>query len=177
VTGQETTRLPVRSALFKQRSSRLVVRWVTTSEYPLLYVFCIFFCPFQDPSKRTDSDLCSLARSVAAFSHKWLFSLYPTVLSNTLREEQWSPRSQYNYLGYTGRLIHARVNLMVLIRSMEGSLLYFLSQFFVYLIGLWYTKHKPHFHRTFVPRLDVVCPILRDLPRTSDAIIWPMQPL
>jgi hypothetical protein len=37
------TRLPVRSALFKQRTGGLVVRWVTTSEYPLLYVF-IFFC-------------------------------------------------------------------------------------------------------------------------------------
>jgi hypothetical protein len=35
------TRLPVRSALFKQRTGGLVVRWVTTSEYPLLYVFCI----------------------------------------------------------------------------------------------------------------------------------------
>jgi hypothetical protein len=33
------TRLPVRSALFKQRTGGLVVRWVTTSEYPLLYVF------------------------------------------------------------------------------------------------------------------------------------------
>ncbi|KAF1922202.1 uncharacterized protein M421DRAFT_79213 [Didymella exigua CBS 183.55] len=38
------TRLPVRSALFKQRTGGLVVRWVTTSEYPLLYVFCLF-CP------------------------------------------------------------------------------------------------------------------------------------
>jgi hypothetical protein len=36
------TRLPVRSALFKQRTGGLVVRWVTTSEYPLLYVFCYF---------------------------------------------------------------------------------------------------------------------------------------
>jgi hypothetical protein len=36
------TRLPVRSALFKQRTGGLVVRWVTTSEYPLLYVFAIF---------------------------------------------------------------------------------------------------------------------------------------
>jgi hypothetical protein len=32
-------RLPVRSALFKQRTGGLVVRWVTTSEYPLLNVF------------------------------------------------------------------------------------------------------------------------------------------
>jgi hypothetical protein len=37
------TRLPVRSALFKQRTGGLVVRWVTTSEYPLLYVFVLFF--------------------------------------------------------------------------------------------------------------------------------------
>ncbi len=37
------TRLGVRSALFKQRTGGLVVRWVTTSEYPLLYVFEIFF--------------------------------------------------------------------------------------------------------------------------------------
>jgi hypothetical protein len=36
------TRLPVRSALFKQDTGGLVVRWVTTSESPLLYVFVIF---------------------------------------------------------------------------------------------------------------------------------------
>ena len=36
------TRLPVRSALFKQRTGGLVVRWVTTSEYLLLYVFGFF---------------------------------------------------------------------------------------------------------------------------------------
>jgi hypothetical protein len=39
------TRLPVRSALFKQRTGELVVRWVTTSEYPLLYVFGFFDSP------------------------------------------------------------------------------------------------------------------------------------
>jgi hypothetical protein len=32
-------RLPVRSALFKQDTGGLVVRWVTTSESPLLYIF------------------------------------------------------------------------------------------------------------------------------------------
>ncbi|KAF2626146.1 hypothetical protein BU25DRAFT_102196 [Macroventuria anomochaeta] len=37
------TRLPVRSALFKQRTGRLVVRWVTTSEYLLLYVFVFLY--------------------------------------------------------------------------------------------------------------------------------------
>jgi hypothetical protein len=36
------TGLPVRSALLKQRTGGLVVRWVTTSEYPLLYVFLHF---------------------------------------------------------------------------------------------------------------------------------------
>jgi hypothetical protein len=40
------TRLPVRSALFKQRTGGLVVRWVTTSEYPLLYVFAFLFLFF-----------------------------------------------------------------------------------------------------------------------------------
>ena len=39
------TRLPVRSALFKQRTGGLVVRWVTTSEYPLLYVFVFLSAP------------------------------------------------------------------------------------------------------------------------------------
>ncbi|KAF2851222.1 hypothetical protein T440DRAFT_395152, partial [Plenodomus tracheiphilus IPT5] len=31
--------LPVRSAIYKQCTGGLVVRWVTTSESPLLYVF------------------------------------------------------------------------------------------------------------------------------------------
>jgi hypothetical protein len=31
--------LPVRSAVLKQCTGGLVVRWVTTGEYPLLYVF------------------------------------------------------------------------------------------------------------------------------------------
>jgi hypothetical protein len=39
--------LPVRSAVLKQCTGGLVVRWVTTSEYPLLYVFAIFaYFPF-----------------------------------------------------------------------------------------------------------------------------------
>ncbi|OAK94022.1 hypothetical protein IQ06DRAFT_363822, partial [Phaeosphaeriaceae sp. SRC1lsM3a] len=36
------TRLPVRSALFKQRTGGLVVKSVTISESPLLYVFGLF---------------------------------------------------------------------------------------------------------------------------------------
>jgi hypothetical protein len=35
--------LPVRSAVLKQDTGGLVVRWVTTSEYPLLYVFVFAF--------------------------------------------------------------------------------------------------------------------------------------
>jgi hypothetical protein len=42
VMAQETIRLSVSSALFKQRTGGLVVRWVTTSEYPLLYVLPVF---------------------------------------------------------------------------------------------------------------------------------------
>ena len=34
---------PVRSAVLKIQSGRLVVGWVTTSEYLLLYVFELFF--------------------------------------------------------------------------------------------------------------------------------------
>ncbi|OAF99627.1 hypothetical protein CC84DRAFT_1103593, partial [Paraphaeosphaeria sporulosa] len=34
------TRLPVRSAIYKQCTGGSVVRWVTTGESPLLYVFC-----------------------------------------------------------------------------------------------------------------------------------------
>jgi hypothetical protein len=40
-------RLPVRSALFKQRTGGLVVRWVTTGESPLLYVFDVSFYYFK----------------------------------------------------------------------------------------------------------------------------------
>lgn len=36
------TELPVRSAVLKHGTGGLVVRWVTTSEYLLLYVFCLF---------------------------------------------------------------------------------------------------------------------------------------
>ena len=39
-------RLPVRSAIYKHDTGGLVVRWVTTSESPLLYVFAFFFALF-----------------------------------------------------------------------------------------------------------------------------------
>jgi hypothetical protein len=56
------TRLPVRSALFKQRTGGLVVRWVTTSEYPLLYVFCSSFASFVQP--RSNKQIFCLDREL-----------------------------------------------------------------------------------------------------------------
>jgi hypothetical protein len=47
------TRLPVRSALFKQRTGELVVKWVTTSEYPLLYVFAFLLVTVSGDQKET----------------------------------------------------------------------------------------------------------------------------
>ncbi|EMD97713.1 hypothetical protein COCHEDRAFT_1083198, partial [Bipolaris maydis C5] len=48
--------LPVRSAVIKQENGGLVVRWVTTSESPLSYVFifanfCSFSCILQSVRK------------------------------------------------------------------------------------------------------------------------------
>ncbi|KAF1364889.1 hypothetical protein EJ07DRAFT_97427, partial [Lizonia empirigonia] len=52
------TRLPVRSAIFKQRTGGLVVRWVTTGESPLLYVFAIFLpCFYMVHGQKSYSDL------------------------------------------------------------------------------------------------------------------------
>jgi hypothetical protein len=50
VLKQATTRLPICSALFEQLTGELVVRWVTTSKYPLLYVSAIFLfvCSLDD---------------------------------------------------------------------------------------------------------------------------------
>jgi hypothetical protein len=45
------TELPVRSAVLKQCTGGLVVRWVTTSESPLLYVFAYFLRGNEDWSK------------------------------------------------------------------------------------------------------------------------------
>ena len=48
-------RLPVRSAIYKQCTGGLVVRWVTTSESPLLYVFAekVFLFAHHSPRGRT----------------------------------------------------------------------------------------------------------------------------
>jgi hypothetical protein len=44
------TRLPVRSALFKQHTGGLVVRWMTTGESPLLNVFLLIFGAYVGPT-------------------------------------------------------------------------------------------------------------------------------
>ncbi|ENI01333.1 hypothetical protein COCC4DRAFT_204018, partial [Bipolaris maydis ATCC 48331] len=41
--GSQAARKPVRSFIFKLDTGGLVVRWVTTGESPLSYVFAIFF--------------------------------------------------------------------------------------------------------------------------------------
>jgi hypothetical protein len=43
MSSQETTRLPVHSAVFEQRTGELVARWKTTSACLLLYVFWRLF--------------------------------------------------------------------------------------------------------------------------------------
>jgi hypothetical protein len=45
---------PVRSAKPKPEIGRLVVGWVTTSEYLLLYVFKVLFCCYGFSAKRGD---------------------------------------------------------------------------------------------------------------------------
>jgi hypothetical protein len=59
------TRLPVRSALFKQRTGGLVVKWVTISESPLLYVFvfllvCFVFCTINFRKLSLNASLSSI---------------------------------------------------------------------------------------------------------------------
>jgi hypothetical protein len=71
------TRLPVRSALFKQRTGGLVVRWVTTSESPLLYVFAFFFL--------ASLPLCEISASGQTLS-PCLSGLINLSLTNTTHE-------------------------------------------------------------------------------------------
>ena len=52
-------RLPVRSAIYKHDTGGLVVRWVTTSESLLLYVFALF-CPRSEMRTRTHASLFAL---------------------------------------------------------------------------------------------------------------------
>jgi hypothetical protein len=58
------TRLPVRSALFKQRTGGLVVRWVTTGESPLLNVFdyAIFFPRYCNAADHVD--VCKTKKAI-----------------------------------------------------------------------------------------------------------------
>jgi hypothetical protein len=66
------TRLPVRSALFKQRTGGLVVRWVTTSEYPLLYVFASFCSAHEEHAPRDHRQRPSRNKPFACDTTPWL---------------------------------------------------------------------------------------------------------
>ena len=93
VSERETTRLPVRSALFKQRTGGLVVRWVITSEYPLLYVFDNFFAPtVVNPFDRPPA---SLKNKVLFASINHDTEKYVSSSSNGCRVE-WKDRINYN---------------------------------------------------------------------------------
>ena len=67
VTGQEIG-LTVCSALLKQCTNEIVVRWVTTSEYPLLYALALLCykayemnaVPIESIGPRTIAKICSL---------------------------------------------------------------------------------------------------------------------
>jgi hypothetical protein len=58
---------PVRSRIIKPQIGRLVVGWVTTSEYLLLYVFALFFWP---RSSRRQAFCCWNKRARAALRYR-----------------------------------------------------------------------------------------------------------
>jgi hypothetical protein len=61
--------LPVRSAVLKQDTGGSVVRWVTTSEYPLLYVFAGLVLIFGRGRMYSGKRRCSfLVGKMAAFT-------------------------------------------------------------------------------------------------------------
>jgi hypothetical protein len=74
-------RLPVRSALFKQDTGGLVVRWVTTSESPLLYVFISLFVNIGGEIEK-----CNVVLSVNCTLHV-VFS-YKSYANEVLRKER-----------------------------------------------------------------------------------------
>jgi hypothetical protein len=103
------TRLPVRSALFKQRTGGLVVKWVTISESPLLYVFAISFCSEKDVYRQRWGDIVGLSwsgagaffgrggcegvrrlRSVAQMLHHfalWFWWLFTVAMTSSTRRQ------------------------------------------------------------------------------------------
>ena len=69
-------RLPVRSAIYKHDTGGLVVRWVTTSESPLLYVFVFApsFCPQRralDGVEEIDSHMMSWKSQAGCIFSFW----------------------------------------------------------------------------------------------------------
>jgi hypothetical protein len=64
---------PVRSAIHKLQIGRLVVGWVTTSEYLLLYVFLFFYLVFSFSPGTPSLRLKGL--SLSCWKGKWVHSV------------------------------------------------------------------------------------------------------
>ncbi|KAF2032683.1 hypothetical protein EK21DRAFT_60291, partial [Setomelanomma holmii] len=64
----EKLALPVRSAVLKLVTGGLVVRWVTTGEYPLLYVFWLFAC-----SENLDIQVLAVVVLCLLDTETWIF--------------------------------------------------------------------------------------------------------
>ncbi|KAF1918313.1 hypothetical protein BDU57DRAFT_444359 [Ampelomyces quisqualis] len=69
------TRLPVRSALFKQRTGGPVVRWVTTGESPLLNVFLLVLAGWEEVDGCWNFPRCH--RAADATEHETFLVLSP----------------------------------------------------------------------------------------------------
>ncbi|KAF1936285.1 hypothetical protein EJ02DRAFT_414295 [Clathrospora elynae] len=79
--ARQIAALPVRSAVLKQCTGGLVVRWVTTSESPLLYVFLLLFlvarlilsaCRDIVVEDGKDVVLADVVHLLGGFTHMWL---------------------------------------------------------------------------------------------------------
>ncbi|KAF1936995.1 hypothetical protein EJ02DRAFT_357779, partial [Clathrospora elynae] len=76
--------LPVCSAVLKQCTGGLVVRWVTTSESPLLYVFA--FCFTALPTFTVSPSIyCERLRCTSTYDHRTLNPALP-VCSAVLKQ-------------------------------------------------------------------------------------------
>ncbi|KAH3917176.1 hypothetical protein HBH56_053330 [Parastagonospora nodorum] len=99
------TRLPVRSAIFKQRTGGLVVRWVTTGESPLLYVFAILFALLASlplPVHRLNKlqmRLQSLSISIRVLNHMYCHFWARRSFSHTCYNAEVEPRIFFLVVG------------------------------------------------------------------------------
>ncbi|KAH7399616.1 hypothetical protein BKA66DRAFT_168751 [Pyrenochaeta sp. MPI-SDFR-AT-0127] len=97
------TELPVRSAVLKQCTGGLVVRWVTTSESPLLYVFAIFFGDSLPSPLRVCGDNCFLLPCCVSFKYRTEIKMLSTAIDATFRAKRLATNQ-----GVWGRCSSAR---------------------------------------------------------------------